>query len=105
MTDLYGTLGLSSRATPADIKSAYRRLARKFHPDVSASPDANARFAEINEAYHVLSDPARRFAYDHGQYYDSSRTFYATREAEVATKQREFERVIDKLRARERQEE
>jgi len=106
MTDLYGMLGLSSRATQADIKSAYRRLARKFHPDVSASPDANARFAKINEAYQVLSDPARRAVYDHHGYSSSRRIFYASRDTdEVVAKQREFERVIDKVRARERQEE
>ncbi|MCI0489506.1 MAG: DnaJ domain-containing protein, partial [Blastocatellia bacterium] len=57
MTDLYQILGITRHATSADIKSAYRRLARQYHPDVSASPDASARFVKISEAYQVLSDP------------------------------------------------
>jgi curved DNA-binding protein CbpA len=66
MTDLYRILGVSPKANSSEIKSAYRRLARRCHPDVSASPDANADFARINEAYHILTDPARRAAYDRG---------------------------------------
>lgn len=104
MMDLYGILGLTPRATAADIKSAYRRLARKYHPDVSASPDANARFVQINKAYEILSDPARRWAYDDGQYADLRRTFYASRQAEVVAKQRHFDRIVDEWMARERQE-
>jgi DnaJ-domain-containing protein 1 len=95
MTDLYGILGLTPRATAADIKSAYRRLARKYHPDVSASPDANARFVQINQAYEILSDPNYRWAYDNGQYADQQRTFYASRQAEVVAKQRHFDRIVD----------
>lgn len=105
MTDLYGILGLTPRATAAEIKSAYRKLARKYHPDVSASPDANARFVQINQAYEILSDPDRRWAYDDGQYADSRRTFYASRQAEVVAKQRHFDRIVDEWMARERQEE
>jgi hypothetical protein len=104
MTDLYGILGLTPRATAAEIKSAYRRLARKYHPDVSASPDANARFVQINKAYEILSDPNRRWAYDDGQYADLRRTFYASRQAEVVAKQRHFDRIVDEWMARERQE-
>ena len=104
MTDLYGILGLTPRATSAEIKSAYRRLARKYHPDVSASPDANARFVQINQAYEVLSDRNRRWAYDNGQYADLQRTFYASRQAEVVAKQRHFDRIVDEWMARERQE-
>jgi DnaJ domain len=103
MTDLYATLGLTSNATPAEIKSAYRKLARKYHPDVSASPDANERFANINEAYHVLSDPQKRWAYDQGLYADAQRTFYASRQAEVVAMQRHFDRIIDEWMARDRQ--
>ncbi len=95
MTDLYGILGLTPRATAAEIKSAYRRLARKYHPDVSASPDANARFVQINQAYEILSDPSHRWAYDSGQYADQQRTFYASRQAEVVAKQRHFDRIVD----------
>jgi hypothetical protein len=104
MEDLYGILGLSNRATPGDIKSAYRRLARRFHPDVSQSPDAQARFIKINEAYEILSDPQRRWMYDQGMYADSTRTFYASRQAEVVAKQRHFDRIVDEWMARERQE-
>jgi curved DNA-binding protein CbpA len=104
MTDLYGILGLTPRATANEIKSAYRRLARKYHPDVSASPDSEARFVIINRAYQVLSDPHRRAAYDSGEYNDSQRTFYASRQAEVVAKQRHFDRIVDEWLARERQE-
>jgi hypothetical protein len=104
MTDLYAILGLTPRATQVEIKSAYRRLARKYHPDVSASPDANARFARISEAYHILSDPDRRWAYDQGLYADSRRTFYASRSAEVVAKEREFNLRVDEDLARFRQE-
>lgn len=62
--DYYQTLGVA-RDAPADaIKKAYRRLARKYHPDVSKEPDAGKRMAEINEAHTVLSDPEKRAAYD-----------------------------------------
>jgi len=62
--DYYETLGVA-RDAPADaIKKAYRKLARKFHPDVSKEPDAGKRMAEVNEAYTVLSDPQKRAAYD-----------------------------------------
>jgi DnaJ-domain-containing protein 1 len=104
MEDLYGILGLTNRATPNEIKSAYRRLARRFHPDVSQSPDAQARFVKINDAYQILSDPQRRWMYDQGMYADSERTFYASRQAEVTAKQRHFDRIIDEWMARERQE-
>lgn len=104
MKDLYAILGLTPGATPAEIKVAYRRLARTCHPDVSASPDANARFAEINEAYHVLSDAHQRWAYDHGLYAEQ-RTFYASRQSEVVAKQRHFDRLVDEWIAHSRQEE
>ncbi|HET9531223.1 MAG TPA: DnaJ domain-containing protein [Blastocatellia bacterium] len=104
MTDLYRSLGVSPRATTAEIRSAYRRLARKYHPDVSASPDASAQFVRINEAYHVLIDSRRRAAYDRGEYMKPSRTFYASRDAEVVAKQREFDKLVDEMIAHERQE-
>jgi curved DNA-binding protein len=62
--DYYKTLGVARDATPDQIKRAYRKLARKYHPDVSKEPDAEARFKEINEAQEVLKDPEKRSAYD-----------------------------------------
>jgi curved DNA-binding protein len=62
--DYYKTLGLSRDAKPEDIKRAYRRLARKYHPDVSTENDAEARFKEVAEAYEVLKVPEKRKAYD-----------------------------------------
>jgi molecular chaperone DnaJ len=62
--DYYQVLGLDRQATEEDIKKAFRRLARQYHPDVNKSPDAEARFKEINEAYEVLSDREKRSMYD-----------------------------------------
>lgn len=62
--DYYETLGVARDASADDIKLAYRKLARKFHPDVSKEPDAEARFKEVGEAYEVLKDPEKRAAYD-----------------------------------------
>ena len=62
--DYYEVLGLPRTASPEDIKAAFRKLARQYHPDVSQEPNAEERFKEINEAYAVLSEPDRRAAYD-----------------------------------------
>src|SRR5947209_9975256 len=62
--DYYRILGVPKNADDKTIKSAYRRLARKHHPDVTHAKDAAERFKEINEAYAVLSDPDKRRRYD-----------------------------------------
>src|SRR5687768_17189630 len=62
--DYYEVLGLARGATEDEIRKAYRRLARQYHPDVNKDPQAEAQFKEINEAYEVLSDGDKRAAYD-----------------------------------------
>ena len=62
--DYYKIVGVPRDATQDDIKRAYRRLARRHHPDVSKDPDAETRFKELGEAYEVLKDPVKRAAYD-----------------------------------------
>jgi len=63
-SDYYELLGVPRTASDADIKGAFRTLARELHPDVSSEPDADARFRDVAEAYEVLSDPERRATYD-----------------------------------------
>jgi curved DNA-binding protein len=62
--DYYQIMGVARDATAAQVKQAYRRLARKYHPDVSKEKDAEARFKDVGEAYEVLKDPEKRAAYD-----------------------------------------
>jgi curved DNA-binding protein len=62
--DYYQVMGLKDDASAEDIKKAYRRLARKFHPDVSKEPKAEEKFKQVGEAYEVLKDPKRRAEYD-----------------------------------------
>ena len=62
--DYYSIMGVDRDASQDEIKRAYRKLARKYHPDVSSEPDAEDRFQEVQEAYEVLKDPEKRAAYD-----------------------------------------
>lgn len=70
MADFYSVLGVSKSASQQEIKTSYRKLALKWHPDKNKSSDAEAKFKEINKAYEVLSDPKKREMYD--QYGESA---------------------------------
>ncbi|HEF7977553.1 TPA: DnaJ domain-containing protein, partial [Campylobacter jejuni] len=69
MNSLYETLEVSKNASADEIKKAYRRLARKYHPDINKEKGAEEKFKEINAAYEILSDEKKRAQYD--QYGDS----------------------------------
>jgi len=66
LADHYEVLGVDKSSSPEEIKKAYRRMAREFHPDVNPSKDAEEKFKEVTHAYEVLSDPSQRQNYDNG---------------------------------------
>src|SRR5258708_34597200 len=67
MRDPYDVLGVSKTASEAEIKSAFRKLAKKYHPDQSKEPKAKERFAEVGSAYEILGDDTKRKAFDRGE--------------------------------------
>src|SRR5262245_13921938 len=73
--DFYKILGVSRNASADDIQKAYRKLAKKYHPDVNPDKSAKAKFQQVQQAYHVLSDPKKREMYDQ---YGSSFESYGT---------------------------
>ncbi len=73
--DYYATLGVKRDAAPEDIKRAYRKLARKYHPDVSKEKGAEEKFKEVGEAYEVLQDKEKRAAYDQLGHYTPGQDF------------------------------
>ncbi len=74
--DYYQTLGVARDASQDDIKRAYRKLARKYHPDVNQDPDAETQFKALGEAYEVLKDPEKRAAYDRfGEHWREGESF------------------------------
>jgi len=66
VSDYYDVLGVTRDASSEDVKRAYRKLARKLHPDVTSDPDAGEKFKEVSQAYETLSNPDKRAAYDRG---------------------------------------
>jgi curved DNA-binding protein CbpA len=109
--DYYKILGVKTNASKAEIKSAYRKLARKNHPDLSQDSEASRRFTLISKAYQTLSDPQERAFYDEQLKAQKNRSFsildsnnpHARRARNLAV-QAKWDRVVDEVLERDRQE-
>lgn len=111
MIDFYKILGVKTNASQAEIKSAYRKLARKNHPDVSQDSEASRRFDTISKAYRTLIDPTDRALYDEQLSAEKNRSYsildsnnpHARRARNLAV-QAKWDRVVDEVLERDRQE-
>lgn len=111
MIDYYRLLGVRSNASQAEIKSAYRKLARKSHPDLNPDSRAARQFALLSKAYHVLSDPQERAYYDQKWHAQKNRSYsildsdnpHAKRARNLAV-QAKWDRLVDEVLERDRKE-
>lgn len=111
MIDYYRLLGVKNNATQAEIKSAYRKLARKSHPDLNPDSKAAREFATLSKAYHVLSDPQERAYYDQQWLAEKNRSYsildsnnpHAKRARNLAV-QAKWDRLVDEVLERDRRE-
>lgn len=111
MIDYYKLLGVKSNASSAEIKSAYRKLARKSHPDLNPDTRAAREFALLSKAYHVLSDPQERAYYDQQWHANKNRSYsildsnnpHAKRAKNLAV-QAKWDRLVDEVLERDRRE-
>lgn len=111
MIDYYKVLGVKPNASPAEIKSAYRKLARKSHPDVNPNSEAARQFALLSKAYHTLIEPHERAYYDDQLKAQKNRSYsildsnnpHAKRARNLAV-QAKWDRVVDEVLERDRQE-
>lgn len=111
MIDYYKLLGVNSNASQAEIKSAYRKLARKSHPDLNPDSKAAREFALLSKAYHALSDPQERAYYDQQYQAQKSRSYsildsnnpHAKRAKNLAV-QAKWDRLVDEVLERDRRE-
>ena len=88
----YNTLEVSFKATPTEIKQAYRRLAKLFHPDSQCETADPEKIIQLNAAYEVLSDPIRRRSYDRQLQYPQPQSAYQNRQQRTAEAQRHYQR-------------
>src|SRR5262245_35940280 len=109
--DYYRILGVKTTASQAEIKSAYRKLARKSHPDVNPNSEAARQFALVSKAYHILSDPQERAYYDEQLKAQNNRSYSIlhsdnphARRARNLAMQAKWDRLVDEVLERDRKE-